>query len=218
MARTRPLDAQEIRVLGALMEKEQTTPEYYPLTVKALVAACNQKSNREPVMELSEDEVRDTLERLRQDVLAWRTEGARSERWKHSLDRRWELDGGTKAIMTLLLLRGSQTPGELRSRSDRMHDFASVDEVEGVLSELATRFDALVRELPRRPGQRETRWIHLVGAETPAGEEVEAVPASIGGPVAAPRSTLERRLETLESAVDALRRELSELRSRLEQG
>src|SRR4051794_10141398 len=113
----RQLDAAEIRVLGVLLEKEQITPEACPLTVNALIAGCNQKTNREPVMELTEGQVVDALERLRQDVLVWRTESARSERWQQSVVRRWGLDHAGKALMALLLLRGAQTAGELRTRS-----------------------------------------------------------------------------------------------------
>ncbi len=222
MPRTRKLDPLEIRVLGTLMEKEQTTPEYYPMTVNALIAACNQKSNRDPVMNLSKDQVLDTLERLRQDVLVWRSEGARTERFKHSMDRRWELDSASKAIMTLLLLRGAQTSGELRTRSERMHHFASVEEVEAMLRKLSTGFDALVRELPRRPGQRENRWMHLVSAEGDAREEAAAdeMPASSTDttpvPHPIPSASHEERLERLEAAVAELRREFDAFKAQFD--
>ncbi|MES1211569.1 MAG: YceH family protein, partial [Acidobacteriota bacterium] len=159
----RPLDAIEIRVLGVLLEKEQTTPEVCPLTVNAIVAGSNQKTNREPVMELTESQVVDALERLRQEVLVWRSEGARSEKWQQSVVRRWGLDRAGKALMTLLLLRGAQTPGELRTRSDRLHPFATLQEVEEALQRMATIDEPLVAEQPRRPGQKEIRWTHLVG-------------------------------------------------------
>ncbi|MCP4658484.1 MAG: DUF480 domain-containing protein [bacterium] len=222
MPRTRKLDPLEIRVLGTLMEKEQTTPEYYPMTVNALVAACNQKSNRDPVMNLSKDQVLDTLERLRQDVLVWRSEGARTERFKHSMDRRWELDSASKAIMALLLLRGAQTSGELRSRSDRMHHFASIEEVEAMLRKLSTGFDALVRELARRPGQRENRWMHLVSAEEdPRAQAAAADDTPDDTPTLAadttkraqPSPTYDERLGRLEAAVAELREELNALKA-----
>ncbi|MBZ0089467.1 MAG: YceH family protein, partial [Thermoanaerobaculia bacterium] len=154
----RQLDAVECRVLGALLEKEQATPEYYPMTIHALVAACNQKSNREPVLELSEEEVEAALRRLFEDVMVWRSEGARALKWSHNLDRRWGLTAPTKAVMTLLLLRGAQTAGELRGRGDRLHAFATVAEVEAALGDLAAGDPALgeqplVAELPRAPGQ-----------------------------------------------------------------
>src|SRR5436305_1397631 len=136
-SRTRQLDAVEIRVLGALLEKEQTTPEAYPLTVIALLAACNQRTNREPVMQLTESQVVAALESLRQEVLVWRTEGARSERWQQSVSRRWGLDtAGKKALLTLLLLRGPQTVGELHARSERLHPFPSLAAAEAALRQL----------------------------------------------------------------------------------
>lgn len=163
------LDAAEVRVLGALLEKEQTTPELYPLTVNSLIQACNQKTAREPVMELSEGAVHGALRQLLLDELVSRSEGARVTRWHHALNVRWGLDPGRKAVVTLLLLRGPQTPGELRSRSERLHAFASVGELEDALLALAAPPEPLVRELPRGPGQKEARWTHLV-----AGESAEA--------------------------------------------
>ncbi len=161
----RPLEPAEVRVLGALMEKEQATPELYPLTVNALIQACNQKTAREPVMEMSEGEVHGTLRQLAQEGLAQRTEGARVTRWRHGVDLRWDLDPARKAVMTLLLLRGPQTPGELRNRSERLHAFATISELEDALATLASSPEPLVRELPRGPGQKESRWTHLVGSE-----------------------------------------------------
>jgi 2-methylisocitrate lyase-like PEP mutase family enzyme/uncharacterized protein YceH (UPF0502 family) len=166
----RPLDPIEVRVLGALLEKQQTTPEYYPLTLNALAAACNQKTNRDPVMALSEGEVRAALERLREHVLVWQIAGSRSEKWEQNAEKRWELDSATRALLTLLLLRGAQTPGELRSRSNRLHAFASITDVEAALRDLASGPEALVAELPRAPGQKEARWAHLVGGHAGGGE------------------------------------------------
>ncbi len=171
----RPFDPIEVRVLGALLEKEQTTPEYYPLTLNALVAACKQRSNREPVMQLTLAEVRSALERLSEDVLVWRVEGSRVDRWKHNLDRRWQLEGDEKAVMTLLMLRGPQTPGELRSRSERLRPFRDTTEVEDVLERLATSSEPMTVQLPRQPGQREVRWSHLL-----SGEPVEMTAATHG--------------------------------------
>jgi uncharacterized protein len=153
-----PLDAVEIRVLGVLLEKEQTTPEACPLTVNAILAGCNQKTNREPVMELTEGQVTEALERLRQDVLAWRSEGVRTEKWQQSVVRRWGLDRAGKALMTLLLLRGAQTPGELRTRSERLNPFSTLQDVEEALQRMATIDEPLVTEQPRRAGQKEIRW------------------------------------------------------------
>jgi uncharacterized protein YceH (UPF0502 family) len=211
----RPLDPVEIRVLGALLEKQQTTPEYYPLTLNALVAACNQKSNRDPVTELSAGEVEAALDRLRKHVLVWKAGGPRAEKWEQNVERRWTLDGATKAVMTLLLLRGAQTPGELRARSERLHAFATLDEVESALAKLAEGLEPLVAELPRAPGQKEARWTHLVGGPVestaaPAGPTPAAFDA---GP-----DPLASRVTVLEEQMAALSQELSDLRRRLREG
>lgn len=211
-SRTRQLDPIETRVLGSLLEKEQATPEAYPLTVNALLAACNQKTNRDPVTQLTETEVTDALDRLRQEVLVWRTEGARTERWKQSVSRRWGLDSGGKALITLLLLRGAQTVGELHARSERLHAFASLDEVENALRRLSGEAEPLVREIPRRPGQKENRWVHTVGelfepAEVPEPESATGTPRP---------SPLAERVAKLEETVARLSADLAELRSLLE--
>lgn len=168
MRATRRLAKIEVRIVGALMEKEQTTPAGYPMTVNALRGACNQKTNRDPVTDLGEGAVRDALESLRKDVLVWRSAGARVEHWEHRVTGRWGLNKRSKAVMTLLMLRGAQTPGELRTRSERMAHFDTVDEVVGVLHELAEGEHPMVRELTRAPGQRESRWCHLMGVESVA--------------------------------------------------
>ncbi len=211
----RQLDPVEVRVLGSLLEKEQTNPETVPMTVNALIAACNQKTNREPVMQLTETQVVEALDRLRQDVLAWRTEGARTERWQQSVVRRWGLDRAGKALMTLLLLRGPQTPGELRTRSERMYTFASLEEVEEALRRLAGMDEPLVRELPRRPGQKETRWTHLVGELAPVSEEPEELMAPDIDPATPARPSLASRVERLEEVVARLTEELEELKKQL---
>lgn len=236
MSLTRRLSPVECRVLGALMEKEQATPDHYPLTVNTLISACNQKSNREPVTDLTETQVVEALDALRVDVLAWRSEGARVERWEHCLDRRWHLTAAAKAVMTLLLLRGPQTPGELKGRSGRLHDFESADQVEATLTRLAEGGDdALVEELPRAPGQRECRWMHRVGTEevyalyeAPAAPRratpPPAHPAVSGpgpGPANPPNETkpsspaLADRVAALEERVVELTGELHALRERL---
>ncbi len=199
----RPLDPVEIRVLGALLEKQQATPEYYPLTLHALVAACNQKSNRDPVMELSAADVEAALDRLREQVFVWKTGFSRAEKWEQNVDRRWQLDAPAKAVMTLLLLRGEQTPGELRGRSDRLHPFATTGEVESALQKLAAGLEPLVAELPRRPGQKETRWTHLV-----------AGPVEGARPPSAP-DTLASRIAALEERLAAISGELSDLKRTL---
>lgn len=219
MPRTRTLDFFELRVLGTLMEKEQTTPDHYPLTINALISACNQKTNRDPVTQLTETEVVEALDRLRLDVLTWRSDGARVERWEHRLDRRWSLTSPRKAIMTLLLLRGPQTPGELKSRSERMHHFESVRELDETLRELSAEGeDQLICELPRRPGQREARWAHLCGEEDPletAATEAAAAPAKPSTPRAQGPSSLQR-LEQLEKQMSELQSETADLRTQLD--
>ena len=211
----RKLDPAEIRVLGSLLEKEQTNPETVPMTGNAIILACNQKTNREPVMTLTEGQVVDALDRMRAEVLVWRTEGARTERWQQSVVRRWGLDKAGKALMTLLLLRGPQTPGELRTRSERLYPFASLEDVEAALRELAGIDEPLVMELPRRTGQKEPRWTHLVGdpAAQPEPEEVEEPPMSEPG--APPRAALSSRVERLEKIVAQLTADLEELKKQL---
>ena len=214
MRMIRDLDTTEVRVLGALMEKEQTTPDYYPMTVNALIAACNQKSNREPVTELIETEVVEALERLRKDVLAWRSDGARVERWSQSVSRRLELTTPSKAILTLLMLRGPQTPGQLRSRSGRLHAFTDLAELEAELSEMASGDAPLAVELERRPGTKESRWAQRLGAE-PVSEVTAA--AAVSAPIARPATGpgMSERLETVEHRVEELARELARLREDL---
>jgi uncharacterized protein YceH (UPF0502 family) len=213
MRMIRELDAIELRVLGALMEKEQATPDYYPLTVNSLIAACNQKSNREPVTELTETEVVEALERLRRDVLAWRSDGARVERWSQSISRRLELTAPSKAILTLLMLRGPQTPGQLRSRSARLHRFADLAEVEETLSEMTAGDTPLAVELARRPGTKEGRWAHRLGAEPEAQSEAPISEPPAPRPAAAPG--LGERLEAVERRVEELAQELARLRREL---
>ena len=203
----RPLDAAELRVLGALLEKQQTTPELYPLTVNALIQGCNQKTAREPVVEMSEGAVHGALRQLNQEGFATRSEGARVTRWGHALDTRWNLDPGRKAVITLLLLRGAQTPGELRNRSERLHAFASVEGLEDALLTLAEEPEPLVRELPRGPGQKESRWMHLLAGapveerETPA---VRRYAADEGEELVAKVADLNRRLREVERIVAEL--------------
>jgi len=205
----RELDPIEIRVLGCLMEKQLAIPEYYPLTLNALIAACNQKSNREPVMEVGESEVQRALDRLQDEKLVWKVLGGRATRWDHNLDATWHLDHPAKAVIALLFLRGPQTAGELRGRSDRLHSFEAIDDVEATLQRLGTGNDAIVRELPRRPGQKEARWTHTLGGaviDVPSIEE--EAPASTGEPLSV-------RVQRLESQVATLLTELRELKAKL---
>lgn len=200
----RPLDSVEQRVIGCLLEKQQTTPEYYPLTLNALVAACNQKSNREPTMELGAGDVREALARLRAEVLVWPVEGARVERWEHNADRSWDLDAPARAIITELLLRGAQTPGELRGRGERMHPFASLGEVESTLCRLASGSEPLVVELPRAPGQKESRWAHLLGDPPDLTAAAPPGPRVAGGDLGERVARLEARVSALEELLTRL--------------
>lgn len=203
MKRVRELDPIETRILGTLLEKELATPEYYPMTVKALVAAANQKSNRHPVTSYDESEVTVALDALRHDVLVWRGSGARVERWSHALGRRLDLGPASQAVMALLMLRGPQTLGELRSRSHRLYDFAGLEEVRDTLRSLAAGEDPLVVELQRSPGQKETRWCHLLGdGELPAAAADGGGTHESSASAAAP--DLERRVAELERRLAAL--------------
>jgi hypothetical protein len=197
------LNAAEARVLGSLLEKEITTPEYYPLTLNGLLAASNQKSNREPVMELDEAAVRQALSGLEEKKLAApaRVEG-RVARFEHRLNELLNLGRRESALLCTLLLRGAQTPGELRGRSERMHRLEDLDEVQLVLQKLIDHDPPLVRVLPRQPGTKEARYVDCLG---PHDESAETPP-----PAAEPAG--DERMAALESEVARLRAELDELR------
>jgi uncharacterized protein YceH (UPF0502 family) len=205
----RPLDPVEVRVLGALLEKELLTPDVYPLTLPGLVAACNQRTSREPVTDLTAAEVTGGLDRLRELVLAWKVTGGRTDKWEHNLDAKWHLEKPAKALVALLLLRGAQTAAELRTRAERMHEFPTVDAVEELLRTMAAHVEPLVVELPRRPGQKETRWSHLAGG-APAEEASAPRSAAPTGP-----SSIERRLLALEERLAVLEAELATLKRSL---
>lgn len=160
------LSAAEVRVLGCLIEKSLTTPEYYPLTLNALTNACNQKSNRNPVVEYSEDEVMNALSTLTQRGFAGKviSEGARAIKYRYVLPYPFMLNERELPLICILLLRGAQTSGELRTRTDRMYDFQSLEDIENVLAQLQNReTGALVKTLEKMPGQKENRVMHLLG-------------------------------------------------------
>ncbi len=206
------LSAQEIRVLGCLIEKEVTTPEYYPLTLNALVNACNQKSNRDPVMQLSEEEAMRALDQLRfthQLVALVHVSGSRVPKYKHTLTAKYRLSPEEVAILCELFLRGPQTVGELRTRASRLHAFAALNAVEKTLQELAENGEgAMVARLPRESGRRESRYVHLLGG---APEQVVPVESSSESPAGVPG--LHERVRTLELEVEALRDEVRQLRA-----
>src|SRR6201981_3418784 len=159
----------EVRVLGSLIEKDITTPDYYPLSLNALVNACNQKNNRDPVMTLDEDSVRTALGSLQEKGLAGPAGGADSRvtKFEHRLQEVFNFDRREIAIVCVLLLRGPQTPGELRSRTDRMYHFEGLDDIVSTLDRLAQRAPALAAILPRQPGTKESRYTHLFSGEAP---------------------------------------------------
>ncbi|MBI1920505.1 MAG: YceH family protein [Geobacter sp.] len=203
----------EIRVLGSMIEKELATPEYYPLTLNALTNACNQKSNRDPVMGLDEAEVVRALDALRMKQLALQSaEGGRVPKYRHTLVEKLRLSPAELAIICELLIRGPQTVGELRGRAERMHSFADIAAVESVLEELADR--RLVTRLSRQPGRKEARYTHLFAGEPPAAmEELAPHPEAARLRVMAENE----RIAMLEEEVAGLRGEVAELRRMMEE-
>ena len=203
------LEAAEARVLGALMEKEVTTPEYYPLSLNALVNACNQKSNRDPVVSYDDDTVEEALEGLRAKGAAVRITGGDSRVPKHGerFLEKYNLGRRETAVMCLLLLRGPQTVGELRNRSERLYTFDDLESVESTLSKLAEM--EFVKKLPRQPGSREARWAHLLCGDVAVEEEA--------APQVVERGPSDReRIAALEREVAELRREFEEFRRKFE--
>jgi uncharacterized protein YceH (UPF0502 family) len=199
-------DAVEIRVLGCLIEKQRTTPDVYPLTLNALRLACNQATNRDPVVDYDEHTIHEALHRLHHRGWARLTSGAgsRTVKYRHLLDDALGLGPEQLALLAVLLLRGPQTPGELKLRSERLHPFATLAEVEDTLTGLIER--ELVVRLERRPGQKEERYRQLLGEGGGQEEAVaQAQPATPGAP------SLAERVSTLEAEVAVLRRALEEL-------
>jgi uncharacterized protein len=197
----------EARVLGSLVEKEITTPEYYPLSLNALSNACNQKNNREPVTKLDEDQIRQALHGLEDDGLAGAARGTESRvsKYEHRMQEVFNFTRGEIAVVCVLLLRGPQTPGELRGRTERMHRFEELSDVQATLQRLMQREPPMVKVLPRQPGTKEARYAHLL-----SGDVVEAVPN------AAVVETGGGTLAQLEAEVAALREEVAQLRNQVE--
>jgi uncharacterized protein YceH (UPF0502 family) len=216
------LSAAEARVLGALIEKEVTTPEYYPLSLNALINACNQRSNREPVMDLDEEAVRQALHRLEDLRLAGRARGTegRVTKYAHWLDEVFNFSRAETALICVLLLRGPQTPGELRGRTERLHHFDEIGEVQAALQKLMDREPPLAAVLPRQPGTKESRYAHLLSGP------VESVAAAFASelasarrearPDATPDAAHEERIAQLEATVAELRSEFAELRAKID--
>ncbi len=202
----------EVRVLGSLIEKDIPTPEYYPLSLNALVNACNQKSNRDPVMQLHEDAVRNALAALHERRLAGPAVGADSRvpKYEHRLQEVFNFTRPEIAVLCVLLLRGPQTPGELRGRAERMHRFETLDDVQSALQKLMQRDPALVKVLPRQPGTKEARWAHLLSGDV-APEAAQT--ARTDGD----RSSGDgERIARLEEEVSALHREVGDIKDQLE--
>jgi hypothetical protein len=207
------LDEIEVRVLGALLEKETTTPDYYPLSLNALINACNQKSNRDPVMALDESAVRQALDSLNEKSLAGQATSADSRvpKYAHRLQEVFNFDRREMAVLCVLLLRGPQTPGELRGRTERMYKFDDLEVVESALRHLMERDPPLVKKLARQPGTKESRYAHLL-----AGDVEGWIAPAEAQPLAAAGGQDEQRILRLETEVQILRTEIADLRQQLE--
>jgi len=206
----------ETRVLGSLIEKQVTTPEYYPLTLNALTLACNQKNNRYPVTSYTENQVSDAVERLREKNLAYVFYGSTSRvpKFKHVMPEVMHLSHPEVALMCVLMLRGAQTLGELRGNASRLHDFSGLEEVEQTLNGLITRDEPMVARLPRQPGQKEGRFAHLLSGEI----NLEALAETERIAAAAPsrRAGLEEKVEALAAEVEKLKEQFEQFRKQFE--
>lgn len=210
-----PLTPAEARVLGTLMEKARTVPDSYPMTLNTLVAGCNQKSSRDPITNLSEAQVQEALDGLKRRSLAFTSRGSRTDRWEHNFQRALVVPEQSAVLLGLLMLRGPQTPGELRIHSERWYRFADISSVEAFLDEMANRSEdkggALVVQLPRAPGARENRWAHLLcGPVDATAPEVASAPAPAVG-----ASALADRVAALEAEVAELRAQVQDLLAQL---
>lgn len=206
------LDSTEIRVLGALIEKSKTTPDYYPMTVNSLTAACNQKTSRKPVVNYDEETVINALNSLKRRGLVNTATGgtSRAIKYKHNFSLVYQIDNAASSILCLLMLRGPQTPGELNTNSGRMYEFESLEEVQNVLELLSTPEMPFVQQLPRRPGQKEMRYTHLLAGvpdltEEEADDEILIRPAS----------ELEERLTKVENELAEVKEKLDKLLTEL---
>jgi len=205
----------ETRVLGSLIEKQVTTPEYYPLTLNALTLACNQKNNRNPVTSYSENQVGDAVESLREKNLAYVFYGSTSRvpKYKHVVPEVMHLSHPELALMCVLMLRGAQTLGELRGNGSRLHEFLSLEEVEETLNKLITRDpDPLVARLPRQPGQKDGRFAHLLSGEIDL-QAIEQAPPPIPP---SRRTSLEEKVEALTAEVEKLKEQFEQFRKQFE--
>jgi len=207
---TTELNEIEVRVLGSLVEKQVTTPEYYPLTLNALTLACNQKNNRNPVTSFSEDEVAQALESLREKNLAYVFYGSTSRvpKYKHVMTEVLQLNGAQLALLCVLMLRGSQTLGELRGNGSRLHEFSGLEEVEATLNTLISREpEPMATRLPRQTGQKEARFAHLLSGEVHIEQMDEVRPSARS----APGRNQAERIQEVETALQALKEEFKVL-------
>jgi uncharacterized protein len=197
----------ETRVLGVLVEKQHTVPDTYPLTLNALVSGANQKTSRDPVIEATEAEVQAAIDRLKGLSLVMESSGGRVMRYAHNVGKVLAIPPQSVALLAILFLRGAQTAGELRINSERLHKFGDILAVEGFLNELAERpAGALVRELPRAAGARETRWAHLLSGEPAAAAFAAAAPAAHAESLTASElAALKANVDRLQADVDGLR-------------
>ncbi len=210
------LTAAEARLLGSLIEKEVTTPDYYPLSMNALMNACNQRSNREPIMDLDEDELRQALHGLEAKRLAGRARSAdgRVTKYEHWIGEAFNFSRSETALICVLLLRGPQTPGELRGRTERLHEFAEISDVTAGLQKLMEREPPLVAILPRQPGAREARYAHLLCGPVESAATTAPVSSSAEPSADAPQQN--ERITQLESTIAELQREVAVLRERID--
>ena len=211
------LEVTALRVLGALLEKQMSTPEYYPLTLNALVNACNQSSNRDPVMHLEEANVMDGLEALRAEQLAWEvhTAGSRTTKYEHRLRDRFDLTEQEAAVICELLLRGAQTPGELRAHTQRLYAFQDLGEMEAALDCLTSGPEPLVAKLPRQAGSREARFAQLLGGMEDDPRATQPL-SGLPGLASTQQPSLREELAALRAEVAALRGDFENLRKQLE--
>jgi uncharacterized protein YceH (UPF0502 family) len=210
----------EVRVVGSLVEKQVTTPDYYPLTLNALVNACNQISNRDPVVKYDERAVEDAVDSLRTKNLVYIFYGAESRvpKYKHMMREVYTLSPQELAVMCVLMLRGPQTVGEVRGRTGRLYEFAELREVEETLDGLARRDEPLVFKLPRQSGRKEARYTHLLSGQPEFDESAEEQGAHAASrPPSSARASEGERVARLEAEVEALREEVAELRRQLEE-
>jgi uncharacterized protein YceH (UPF0502 family) len=208
----------EVRVLGSLVEKQLTTPEYYPLTLNALVAACNQKSNREPVVSYDESTVSSTLESLRDKNLVYVFYGSNSRvvKYKHMLPNVYELDPAEVAVMDVLMLRGPQTVGEIRGRTDRLFEFSDLSQVQETLDKLAHRDEPMVVRLERQVGQKDARYAHLLAGEIDVATLPTARERSAGVGSGDRIEKLEAELAALRSDLDVMKSDFADFRKQFE--